>query len=554
MSFILAAAFSFSAFAQLPRHEVTIDAFGGISQLNYKLEQNFAGNEVTMPMKLGGGFGVGYTYLLAPRLGLRTGVEAAIYRGEFTAAKNLWIFHYIDGNNIHTLFLANYTTAGLSNSDKIKMNEIQNVFSVQLPLMLQFITPINEQQSNHFYIALGPRFLFNVAGNYRRSIDGYQVELAAGQQAEDGKTYGQVGWGSRVIPDFETPHIPPQFIGRVGQQGQQLTADDYISSGIYLAELIQPQNSKWEDISGTPQDEARSFPGLSSKGGFKPKLFNLMLSGELGFRWKLSTHMALYTGIYADYGLFSMVPAHTADFINVNNTKAAFADKSVLESRFDNIEISASDAGNNYIAPKVNNHGRMNIASRLGNLGAGLKLRLAFGAAPKSREPEVIYIERIRRDTVYQNKTRTVRDTVYQNQNKIIHQKETVRDTVVIVKEVPVDIQKTMMELSNTMFDFDKYVIKEAAKGPLDKVVKWLQENPDIKVEVAGHTDFVGSEEYNQTLSENRAKAVYNYFISKGVSKSRLNYVGYGKTRPIATNKTDEGRAQNRRVELTIIQ
>ncbi len=50
MSFILAAAFSFSAFAQLPRHEVTIDAFGGISQLNYKLEQNFAGNEVTMPM------------------------------------------------------------------------------------------------------------------------------------------------------------------------------------------------------------------------------------------------------------------------------------------------------------------------------------------------------------------------------------------------------------------------------------------------------------------------------------------------------------------------
>ena len=238
----------------------------------------------------------------------------------------------------------------------------------------------------------------------------------------------------------------------------------------------------------------------------------------------------------------------------MNNTKAAFADKSVLESRFDNIEISASDAGNSYIAPKVNNHGRMNIASRLGNLGAGLKLRLAFGAAPKSREPEVIYIERIRRDTVYQNKTRTVRDTVYQNQNKIIHQTETVRDTVVIVKEVPVDIQKTMMELSNTMFDFDKYVIKEAAKGPLDKVVKWLQENPDIKVEVAGHTDFIGSEEYNQTLSENRAKAVYNYFISKGVSKSRLNYVGYGKTRPIATNKTDEGRAQNRRVELTIIQ
>ena len=111
-----------------------------------------------------------------------------------------------------------------------------------------------------------------------------------------------------------------------------------------------------------------------------------------------------------------------------------------------------------------------------------------------------------------------------------------------------------MADLSNTMFDFDKSVIKEVAKGPLNKVVAWLQENPEVKVEISGHTDSKGSDEYNQRLSEARAKAVYEYFIAQGVDKFRLAYAGYGESRPIATNDTEEGRQQNRRVELNIIQ
>jgi OOP family OmpA-OmpF porin len=71
-------------------------------------------------------------------------------------------------------------------------------------------------------------------------------------------------------------------------------------------------------------------------------------------------------------------------------------------------------------------------------------------------------------------------------------------------------------------------------------------------VEVAGHTDSVGSDAYNQKLSEGRAKAVVDYFVSQGVPADRLKAVGYGKTKPVASNKTEEGRAQNRRVELQI--
>jgi OOP family OmpA-OmpF porin len=75
-----------------------------------------------------------------------------------------------------------------------------------------------------------------------------------------------------------------------------------------------------------------------------------------------------------------------------------------------------------------------------------------------------------------------------------------------------------------------------------------------MKVRIAGHTDNIGSEEYNQRLSEARAKAVYEYLISRGISADRLSYIGYGESRPIDTNETSEGRQNNRRVELEIIE
>jgi len=73
-----------------------------------------------------------------------------------------------------------------------------------------------------------------------------------------------------------------------------------------------------------------------------------------------------------------------------------------------------------------------------------------------------------------------------------------------------------------------------------------------MKIELAGHTDSIGSEQYNQGLSERRAKSAYNYFVSKGIAADRMTTVGYGELRPVASNATDEGRAKNRRVEITI--
>ncbi len=81
-----------------------------------------------------------------------------------------------------------------------------------------------------------------------------------------------------------------------------------------------------------------------------------------------------------------------------------------------------------------------------------------------------------------------------------------------------------------------------------------LQDNPDIKVEIAGHTDSIGTQEYNQRLSQARAEAVARWLVEHGVDSTRIVAVGYGESQPIADNGTEEGRALNRRVTFKIIE
>jgi len=99
-------------------------------------------------------------------------------------------------------------------------------------------------------------------------------------------------------------------------------------------------------------------------------------------------------------------------------------------------------------------------------------------------------------------------------------------------------------------FDFDKAFIKKRYYKSLDKIVSILKKNPFLNVEIQGHTDNRGGKQYNKKLSETRAKAVARYLIKRGIRAARISYVGYGYELPIATNKTDEGRALNRRVQV----
>jgi OOP family OmpA-OmpF porin len=104
--------------------------------------------------------------------------------------------------------------------------------------------------------------------------------------------------------------------------------------------------------------------------------------------------------------------------------------------------------------------------------------------------------------------------------------------------------------LENVLFDFDKSVIKAEAYPLLDDVVTVLNQNPSMKVELQGHTDNIGSKDYNMGLSKRRANAVKAYLAKKGIANSRMTTKGFGFSKPVALNGTDFGRALNRRVEI----
>lgn len=102
-------------------------------------------------------------------------------------------------------------------------------------------------------------------------------------------------------------------------------------------------------------------------------------------------------------------------------------------------------------------------------------------------------------------------------------------------------------------FDYKKWDIKEEFNSNLSNIVDILQKNPNMNIRIEGHTDNIGSMEYNIDLSQKRAQAVKNYLVGKGINESRISIMGFGYKRPIAPNDTDEGRALNRRAEIVPI-
>ena len=106
------------------------------------------------------------------------------------------------------------------------------------------------------------------------------------------------------------------------------------------------------------------------------------------------------------------------------------------------------------------------------------------------------------------------------------------------------------MALYGVLFDFNKSTLQPASTPVLQKVADLLAKDPTLKLEVQGHTDNVGDDAYNQTLSEARARAVVAWLTRHGTAAGRLTAKGYGKTLPVADNNSDEGRAKNRRVEI----
>jgi outer membrane protein OmpA-like peptidoglycan-associated protein len=137
-----------------------------------------------------------------------------------------------------------------------------------------------------------------------------------------------------------------------------------------------------------------------------------------------------------------------------------------------------------------------------------------------------------------QQQTAQMRERLKQQLSQVLQTRESARGLIV--------------NMSDVLFDFNKYSLKPDAREKLAKVSGILLAYPDLRVQVEGYTDNIGSDEYNQKLSEHRADSVRDYLVSQSVQDANVTAEGFGKTHPIAENATSSGRAQNRRVELVV--
>ena len=479
---------------------------------------------MTLKRPTGFGYGGGFGYIahITPTVGIMTGAEFAVYNG---------------GIDLRTEKHPSNLTAEVVETSGEKMmlvtivnnyREMQKLMSVQVPLMLHLMAPMGKG-NNFFYAAIGAKLGINVYGTYE-------------------------GHGSDWVKEWDAT-LP-------GGDWEEAPAGRYMAEShtilLHYGDLPAPNPYHTE-----ARDEEY---GAQGKLYLKP--VTAYASAEVGFRWKFGGGCGLYTGLYCDFG-----------FLGVNKTTphAMYG----IPSPFDEPDLSHQSPSesqsiiNAQGAPDIyvkRDDDTGNVLHRMENLtsavtpvwplAAGIKMKIAFGKVKKAAAPTPVVLPPkpdtvvktvvqtiVVRDTVVQNNTVVIRDTV-EKVNTVV-----VRDTVVVIKEIPQEIKDVMVELSNTLFAFNKFNLTDKAREGLNKVATWLNDNPDVQVEISGHTDSVGSDSYNQKLSEQRAKSVYEYFIHEGgVSSKRLSYKGYGESRTIATNDTDEGRQQNRRVELNIIQ
>jgi outer membrane protein OmpA-like peptidoglycan-associated protein len=144
--------------------------------------------------------------------------------------------------------------------------------------------------------------------------------------------------------------------------------------------------------------------------------------------------------------------------------------------------------------------------------------------------------------------------------NPVGRQAPTARSTVAAVPVTPEpsrfdNLRKGQtVVLNNIYFDQSSYTLRPESGAELDRLVAALRANPNLKIVIAGHTDNVGDARLNNLLSENRAKVVRNYLFNRGIADARLSAVGYGPSRPVAPNDTEEARSRNRRVEFTVLE
>jgi outer membrane protein OmpA-like peptidoglycan-associated protein len=123
---------------------------------------------------------------------------------------------------------------------------------------------------------------------------------------------------------------------------------------------------------------------------------------------------------------------------------------------------------------------------------------------------------------------------------------------IVLTSQKEIKEEHKSVSINNLFFDYDKYNLKPESYYELDRFLEFLKDMGKVELEIAGHTDIIGTNEYNMELSEKRAKSVMLYLKSKGIEENSMKISAFGATKPVAPNDTEVNRAKNRRVEIFV--
>ncbi len=370
------------------------------------------------------------------------------------------------------------------------------------------------------------------AFEYRVNTEGYEESGNFGALAIPLMLHYRFGEKYKFYINGGVKFIIPQKLHKTSN------AEKVVLSGYYPDKDIVIEN--------VPKHGFGTVSGWEIKSDVEQKS-TVTLSFESGMYFAIKEKSRLYAGLYLDYGLTDM-----------NKSSGDKEKTSLIEYSPDGIENAKSNSASFGSSDKIH------------LLAFGIQVKYAFDLRKKQKEKpeEVVEMQKVEKEEepVVKEEVAVEKnvDTVKTEEPKPIEKEE------VAAKDTAENIQKEVVEPAEKITKEEKLQIEGVrvsvnpvlgstaltaqARKDLDKIAKIMKKNPEIKLEIIGHTCDIGSKEANYRIGMKRAKVVSNYFVSKGISRNRLKEISKGKDQPLVPNTSEANRLKNRRIEFKVVE
>jgi outer membrane protein OmpA-like peptidoglycan-associated protein len=589
-----------AAVPDMPVHEASIYLQGGVGSLQYT---SLLGNS---SMNIGYGGGLSYTYFFKPQVGLTTGLEAMFLNGALNLSSP---FTETLSSPDYRVSLKNLTTLEEQSTQYSirnnisKLEETQAALFVQLPLMVQYQMVVKPGAPHYLYAAGGLKVGMAVMSSYTQTLEG--TSLMDIDLDHFGLTVGDEYYGLGALNSTQTGSKLDLGINLSGtlELGArwQLPKDMALYTGLFFDYGFLNLASSSGDKALVPHDPTRIYSASASPrtaADYNSVLATDHQEGVHALSFGLKLRYAMAVGPIKKRGGGGQ-KSEARDKYYRKRAYVRLVARDITTDRPLEATLEVFDRENNRFADSVlfevgSADYRIPIPSGVAynatfsvKLPADVEVPKPTTTTPPPSTQKVVEgtgVIRVAindartgyplpfRVTIIDNITQTIVDSANVNPETgsfetYIPMDKTYR--LLLGVRVPTSSRKAVstaltipfkqlkvgqkVMLRNILFDSGKSDIKSTSHAELQKIVEFMKQYTDIRLEVSGHTDNVGSPENNKRISTARAKAVVDYLVSNGIARERLRPIGFGATRPVAANSTTKGRSLNRRLELKII-